>query len=249
MFPSQETITKQIAHFVDVHVRSEARIRPHFFLTGPTGTGKSYLTKKICEASEVPFFEINAAQLTAEGLSGNSLSKALRPLRHNWDRPNVIFVDEFDKLFQRNGESTEGFRNQVQDEFLHVLEAQYASVFADYGKYEPIKADNSLFIFAGAFNGQKIRTMDDMAGTGMRPEFVGRVPLVLFTEKVSMDELRRALPKTDLFRNYMRLFPETVESKAVRAICNMIESQSKQTNIGIRQMASCTHQYFMKDSV
>ena len=153
MFPSQEKIASQIRHLIGVHMESEAEIRPHFFLTGPSGSGKSYLTKSIAEEFKAPYFEINAAQLTAEGLSGNSLSKAMRPLREHWNKPNVIFVDEFDKLFQRNGETTENFRSQVQDEFLHMLEAKNASIFTDYGKYEPVRVDNSLFIFGGAFSG------------------------------------------------------------------------------------------------
>ena len=79
MFPEQIKVTAQITHLFTVAQRSECRIRPHFFLTGPTGSGKSYLVNQVAEEMGIPFFEINAAQLTAEGLSGNSLSKAMRP--------------------------------------------------------------------------------------------------------------------------------------------------------------------------
>ncbi len=247
MFPSQERIQSQIAHLLKVHQESEANIRPHFFLTGPSGTGKSFLVKKLCEDMDIPHFTMNAASITSEGVSGNSLSKALRPLREMWNKPNVIFVDEFDKLFQRNGESTEGFRNQVQDEFLHILEAENASVFGEYGKYDPVKIDNSMFIFAGAFHGSKIDSLEELQKAGMRTEFVGRVPLVFCTQVVSLAELRVALPNIKLFKDYLILYPKTNKQKAIKEICLMLEEQMRKMDIGIRLLNSVVHQYFMRD--
>lgn len=246
-FASQDLITRQIRHLVGVHVESQAKIRPHFFLAGPSGTGKSFLTKSVCEQMEVPYFEVNAAQLTGEGLSGNSLSKALRPLRQHWHQPNVIFVDEFDKLFQRNGESTEGFRSGVQDEFLHVLEAKNASIFTDYGKYEPVQVDNSLFIFAGAFGGRQISDLKDLREAGMRTEFVGRVPLVFSTKTIPVDELKKALPKMVLFQRYLGMNTNITEKQAVKDICALMEKQIKNSDLGIRLLTSVIHTYFMKD--
>lgn len=247
MFASQNRISRQITHLVRTHINSNADIRPHFFLTGPSGSGKSFLTKRICEEMQVPYFEVNAAQLTAEGLSGNSLSKAMRPLTKHWDKPNVVFIDEFDKLFSRGGQTTEGFRSDVQDEFLHMLEAKNVSIFTDYGKYEPFKVENTLFIFAGAFQGQNIRDLQGLRDAGMRTEFVGRVPLVFSTEAVSMDELLKALPNTKLLRDYLSLHPEITKSRACNSIEKLIRIQQKQCDLGIRLLTSCTHQFFMGD--
>lgn len=247
MFASQNRIKNQVKHLLDVFRKSEAAIRPHFFLTGPSGSGKTYIVSALCEELDIPMFEINAAQLTAEGISGNSISKALRPLREIWDKPNVIFVDEFDKLFQRNGESTEGFRSQVQDEFLHMLESKVTSVFGEYGKYDQVRVDNTMFIFAGAFQGQDIKTLFDLQKAGMRPEFIGRVPLVFSTEPATLEELYEALPRIELFLEYCKLYPKTNKKAAAAAICEIIKEQSKKLGIGIRMLNSATHQYFMKD--
>lgn len=247
MFQSQERISAQIRHLMTVFMDSNAEIRPHFFLTGPSGSGKSYLTNLIANQMEIDYFEINAAQLTAEGLSGNSLSKALRPLRAHWDKPNIVFVDEFDKLFQRNGESTEGFRSMVQDEFLHLLEAKNTSIFTDYGKYEPVRIENTLFIFAGAFNNQEITTLKGLKEVGLRTEFVGRVPLVFSTSPVRLDELRKALPRVKLFTQYMHMYPDIKQATAINGICKLLQEQHKQANLGIRLLNSVIHQYFMKD--
>lgn len=245
MFKSQEKISRQIKHLVSTHQKSDADIRPHFFLTGPSGSGKSYLTKQICEELEVPYFEINAAQITSEGLSGNSLSKAMRPLIKHWNKPNVVFIDEFDKLFSRGGQETESFRSEVQDEFLHMLESKNVSIFTDYGKYEPFLVENTLFIFAGAFQGQNITDLQGLRDAGMRTEFVGRVPLVFSTKQVSRDELIKALPRTKLLNDYLSLTGQN-KSTAVKEIIKLMDSQQKQADLGIRLMASCTHMYFMR---
>jgi len=247
IFPQQERFYAQASHIINVFLESEGKIRPHFHVTGPSGSGKSYLLGKIANELSMPFLEINAAGLTAEGLSGNSLSKALRKLREHWNRPNVIFVDEFDKLFQRNGEKTEDFRTMVQDEFLTSLESKYTSIFTEYGKYEPVVIENSLFIFAGAYSNQKITTIGELKDAGLRTEFVGRVPLVLSTEEVPLHEMRKHIAELDLFKNYMRMFPHTRRQQAINWVVNRMQEQSRETPIGIRLMNSTIHQFFMKD--
>lgn len=247
MFPEQIKITNQINHLMNVFVMSECAIRPHFFLSGPSGSGKSYLVSQVAEELALPVIEINAAQITGEGVSGNSLSKALRPLRGHWNEPSIIFVDEFDKLLQRNGEDTEGFRSVVQDEFLRILESKDTSVFTEFGKYEPVKVDKTLIIFAGAFSNQKIENIDDLKAAGLRNEFVGRVPLVFSTEEVSVTSMERAIPRLKLLDDYLKIFPNVSKQKAVRDITMMLRKETKTSRIGIRLLNSLIHSYFMRD--
>jgi ATP-dependent protease Clp ATPase subunit len=246
MCPEQEIIRARISHLIGTTILSECAIRPHFFLAGPSGSGKSFLVNEIADELEVPFFEINAAQLTSEGMSGNSLTKAMRPLRQHWNQPNVIFVDEFDKLFQRNGENTQSFRADVQDEFLRVLESTHASIFTDYGKYEQVRVDNTMFIFAGAFSNQKIETIQDLKDAGIRNEFVGRVPLIFSTEKVHLDSMLAAVKNLKLLKDYLAINPTTQRKQAERDICQMLREESKASTIGVRLMNACVHRYFMR---
>lgn len=53
MFPEQQRVTQQINHLMEVMVKSECEIRPHFFLTGPTGSGKSFLVNSLCSPRSV----------------------------------------------------------------------------------------------------------------------------------------------------------------------------------------------------
>lgn len=245
-FPSQESVKRQITTLLRTHKDSEATIRPHFFLTGPSGTGKSYLTGSICTALKLPMIEINGAQLTAEGLSGNSLSKAMRKLREHWNEPNVVFVDEFDKLFQRNGETTEGFRSNVQDEFLTMLESKYTSIFGEYGKFDQVVVENSLFIFAGAFSNQKIHTLADLKAAGLRNEFVGRVPLVLHTDEIPLKELEDALSKHSLFLSYVN-FRKCDPKAEVKGVMLKLRELNEDMNLGIRLLNSAIHMHFLKE--
>lgn len=244
MFKEQELVINQIYEVFSIFIQSNCKIRPHFFLTGPSGSGKSYLINQIAKENNIAFLEINAAQLTAEGLSGNSLSKAMRPLRLNWNIPNIIFIDEFDKLFQRNGEESQNFRSDVQDEFLRVLEGEYCSIFTDYGKYEQIKVNNSLFIFAGAFSNQQVTTFKHLKDMGIRNEFIGRVPLIYYTTPISLDSMINHIPNMDLFINYMKICP-VQKIKAIKEISAILTQEYEYSNIGIRLIESVIHRYFI----
>lgn len=188
MIKEQEQLIKETSRIVDIFKTSEGEIRPHFIVTGPRGSGKSHTIQQLAEKFELEFIKINAAQLTKEGTSGNSLSKALSPLIQKQGNLTICFVDEFDKLFiSGNSNSTLAHEstNGIQNEFLKVLEADEASVFGDYGKYINISVKNVLFIFAGAFNGEEDITINRLRDFGVKPEFLGRVGLIYNAEKVS----------------------------------------------------------------
>lgn len=94
----QTELISQINKIFQIFKASECEIRPHFILTGPSGSGKSHTVKTLCEREEFGFLPVNAAQLTKEGTSGNSLSKALSPLLQFGGKPTVVFVDEHSSL-------------------------------------------------------------------------------------------------------------------------------------------------------
>lgn len=116
---------EQIAKVLKIFKASNGVIRPHFVLTGPSGSGKSHIIRQLTDELELDVIDINAASLTKEGTSGNSLSKALSPLITRGDKLTVVFVDEFDKLFisgNTNSTLSHEITNGVQNEFLTVLE-------------------------------------------------------------------------------------------------------------------------------
>ena len=228
---------------------SDGLIRPHFILTGPSGSGKSNSIQMLCEELEVSFIEINAAQLTKEGTAGNSLSKALAPLGNSGDKPTICFVDEFDKLFisgNNNCALAHETTNGVQNEFLKVLEASKATVAGDYGKYVDIPVKKVLFIFAGAFNGEENITIDRLREFGIKTEFIGRVGLVYNLQKLSVEDMHAILDKSHLFDTYLKLFPSAVKDEAAAKIKEFITSSYENNTLGARLVNTLIHQYFIK---
>lgn len=241
---------KQLNRIVEAFIASEGEVRPHCIITGPSGSGKTHLFKSLAEKHDMPFIDINAAQLTKEGTAGNSLSKALAPLMNYRDQLVLVAVDEFDKLFisgNSNSELAHEVTHGVQNEFLKVLESDTTEVFGDYGKYNTASVRNVLFVFAGAFNNTENITVDKLRDFGVKTEFLGRVPLVYNLEKLSIEALRVILKSSKLLKDYCMLYPSVDKKTAVTSIMEVVESEYEKNTLGVRILNALTHQYFINN--
>ena len=238
----------QISKILKIFTASEGNIRPHFILTGPSGSGKSHTVTTLAEKFDVNFMEINAAQLTKEGTSGNSLSKALSALQMCEGKLTVCFVDEFDKLFisgNTNSHLAHETTNGVQNEFLKVLESSHTTVYDDYGKYIDVAADKVLFIFAGAFNGEEDIDVERLRNFGVKTEFLGRVGLVYNMQKITLDELHEILQNSSLLKLYLELFPEVGKDQVVSTIMNTVKKEYDKNSLGVRMLTMLLNKYFI----
>lgn len=237
----QDLLIKELVNIFEIFKVSEFQIRPHFILTGSSGSGKTHTIKTICDFMKLGFVELNAASLTKEGTSGNSLSKALTPLLNMKGKPTVVFCDEFDKLFisgNSNSDLAHETTNGVQNEFLKVLESDTTSVFGDYGKYVSASTSNCIFIFAGAFNGQKNISVDDLRDFGIKTEFLGRVGLCFNTAELSLENLFTILDRSPLLKMYLKIYKDVDRETVIEKIRAVLESGY--------EMNTLVHQYFIK---
>lgn len=249
MVQEQVTLEKELNKIVEIFKASEGEIRPHFILTGPSGSGKSHIIGKLAEAHDLISLDINAAQLTKEGTAGNSLSKALAPLAQHQNTLAICFVDEFDKLFisgNSNSSLAHETTNGVQNEFLKILESGTTSVFGDYGKYHEISIDNTLFVFAGAFNGEEDIDIDKLREFGIKTEFLGRVGLVYSTDTLSLESLYSILENSIILDKYLKLFPSVEKNDVVNPIKEYLADNYEKNTIGIRLINTLINQYFIK---
>ena len=240
---------KQIRKTLEIFKASNGHIRPHHIVVGPSGSGKSHTVETLVEELELEFLEINAAQLTKEGTSGNSLSKALAPLAQKGDKLCVVFVDEFDKLFisgNSNSQLAHETTNGVQNEFLKVLESDTASVFGDYGKYHTVSVKNTLFVFAGAFNGAENLTVDKLRDFGIKTEFLGRTGLVFNLKKLTVEELILVLEDSLLLKNYLKLYEEVKRKDCLETISGHLRATYEMNTLGARLIHTLIHQYFIQ---
>ena len=236
---------------LEIFTTSEGEIRPHFILTGPSGSGKSHTVGLLAEEYGVAVIDINAAALTKEGTAGNSLSKALAPLTNLGNQLVLVFVDEFDKLFisgNTNSALAHETTNGVQNEFLKVLEGS-ASVFGDYGKYTNIKTDNCLFVFAGAFNGEENIDLDRLREFGIKTEFLGRVGLAYGLEKVSLEDMKNILTSSKLLNTYLALHPAVKKVEVVKPIMAVLTEAFEKNTIGVRMINTLIHQFFIEGGI
>ena len=246
---NQKKSISEMKRIMMIFQNSQAVIRPHFILTGPSGSGKSNSIQVLCEDLDIPFIEINAAQLTKEGTAGNSLSKALSALSSSSGKPTICFVDEFDKLFisgNNNSSLAHETTNGVQNEFLKVLESEKATVAGDYGKYLDIPIKNVLFIFAGAFNGEENISIERLRKFGIKTEFLGRVGLVYNLHKLTLEDMYSILEKSVLLENYLKVFPASNKEKAIEVIKKYIEKIFEKNTLGARIVNTLVNQYFIK---
>lgn len=243
-----QTSINSIRRILTIFQTSEGAIRPHFIVTGPSGSGKSHTIQLLCEELDLNYFEVNAAGLTKEGTSGNSLSKALAPLLQSGGNPTVVFVDEFDKLFisgNSNSQLAHETTNGVQNEFLKVLEGM-ASIYGDFGKYVNVKTDNVLFVFAGAFNGEENIDLDRLREFGLKTEFLGRVGLAYGLEKVTLEQMRDILGKSRLLADYLELTEGVHKDDVVETIMAIVTATYENNTIGVRILTTLIHQYFIE---
>ncbi|WYA83490.1 putative ATP-dependent Clp protease [Proteus phage vB_PMC-PL1] len=248
--PEQEDLYRELSRIVEIFKVSKGELRPHFMLSGASGSGKSFLIQALAAIAKVGFLEINAAQLTKEGVSGNSLSKALSPLRERAGKPTIVFVDEFDKLFisgNTNSELAHESTNGVQNEFLKILESETTSVFGDYGKYVEVPTNNVLYVFAGAFNGAENLTLDKLRDMGIKTEFLGRVGLIYNTTKISLPSMLNFLTESTLLDKYLSIFPDVEKQSVIDTLVPIVKDQYEENTLGLRMINTLITKYFVSE--
>lgn len=232
----------KITKVLSLYMKSAGTIKPHFFLTGSTGSGKTFTVTQIADQFGISVININSAQLTNEGIAGNSISKALAELETHQGTPVIVFFDEFDKAISTSAETTAG---TVQAEVLKLLEDSTTEVFGKWGKYNRVQVDNVLFIFAGSFAGAKLNNLSDLLDHNVQPELLGRVGLHFHVEKTPISDLLSLVKESPLIREYTENMEGIKHSKAVADISKELTNQFENNIIGVRIINSLTHQYFI----
>ncbi len=232
---------------INIFKKSKGKIRPPVVVSGPTGSGKTWNTNLLTEKYEIPMIKINAAQLTKEGYTGMSLSKALVPLKKIGHKLNIVYVDEFCKLFlsSDDGGVPSDITIGVQNEFLDLLEAKTTRVMGDYGKYDIVKLENTLFIFSGAFNDTPINNEKDLMTFGVKREFLGRIAVYMTYEAMSLEDMLGLVDKSELLELYAGIQGKK-KLEARRIIKDTITKHYEENFLGTRLINNIIHRYFLE---
>jgi ATP-dependent Clp protease ATP-binding subunit ClpX len=137
--------------------------KTNMLMLGPTGSGKTYLVKKLAECLGVPCYIADASQLTAAGYVGKDVDSLVEGLINscngNYDAAatGIIFIDEFDKIAKRKGggsKTKDVGGEAVQQGLLKLIEGTQVEIEKNQGLTKikmTLDTSNILVIVGGAF--------------------------------------------------------------------------------------------------
>ena len=229
--------------------------KSNVFMIGPTGTGKTYLSKKLSEILDLPSIIVDATTLTATGWRGNDVDDIIKALMREADfdfkrcEGAIIHIDEIDKIAANKMELRDINGTAVQQMLLKFIEG----VKVQYGGRE-INTENILFIVSGAFENleslkksnrigfqvndeDKENLIENLIKFGMLREFVGRFSAITCLEEHTKENLKKILtePKDSVISQYQNIFKaENIELKVLDETVDKIAELSLENKTGAR---------------
>lgn len=244
---SQKEYRLQCATFIQMHNMRVRAIEQYgvepcavpvfsMLLIAPTGSGKSYVTKQIAEASGRKVLTLDCSQLTLSGFKGVNLGSALVNLRNECDSMEefetcILHLDEFDKIALNEWSSNGNPQPNILKLFDGITQASSSS-----DKTTEINTSKMSFIFSGCFEGLadivkarlssssfgfgsnidfgsefevlKKATMNDVIEMGFMAELCGRINYIHVIPPLEFEDYKTLLSGTQgsMVQRYTNLF-------------------------------------------
>lgn len=116
------------------------------FISGQTGTGKTYSVQTLAEILNIPYLRIDCSAVVPHGADGQNISKRLMKWKSYTSRPaygGIIFLDELDKTSYMGAANNTEWKKNIQSSLLDLIDG---TVEGDRDMF-----NNLLIIGSGSF--------------------------------------------------------------------------------------------------
>lgn len=213
-------------HICRYNILNEDKIKKsNMMLIGNSGTGKTFILDHACKYMNIPFVNIDITEYSSTGYVGKDISDMVHMLYQKADKDiektqqGIIFIDEIDKISEKNSSQSGHNTTEVQYNILKLIEG--GDIVLNLGtnmhpKEVTINTSNILFVFAGAFSSlikhkhkkgigfntlsektSKDITEEDILSCGIISELLGRIGVYIQLEDLTSEQMKTILLKTE----------------------------------------------------
>lgn len=179
---------------------------------GPTGSGKSAITKAVASLANVPYVVVSGASMIGTGYVGTTVEDVVASLVQaaggdlSQAERGIVLIDEVDKIRRRRfGKQDDVAGVSVQHAWLTVLEGTSPVALKPVEQGKRLQTSGITFIATGVFKGLERRrrrpngefaTLIDaheLVKLGFLDEFIGRFSSRIWLHPPTVDVLKRVL--------------------------------------------------------